>query len=108
MVEVCGLVEDLCGVGEDQEAVGEAFRDPEELKLVSGGLSFKVEPSPLAEIWGVGPEIDSDIPDVAREDPDEFALGLPELVVEATQDAFSREGLVVLNELAWEAGGGKG
>ena len=34
MVEVGGFVEDFGGIGEDEEAVGEAFRDPQELELV--------------------------------------------------------------------------
>ena len=107
MIEVGCFVEDFGGVGEDQEAMGEAFWDPEHLEGAFGGLGFEVEASPLAEVGGVAAKIDGDIPDVAGEDADEFALGLAELVVETSEHAFCGEGLVVLNEMRGEAGGGK-
>ena len=64
MVEVGGLVEDFGGVGEDEEAVGEAFGDPEELE----GVGAEVEAGPFAEVGGVGAEVDGDVPDMAGED----------------------------------------
>jgi hypothetical protein len=67
-----------------------------------------MESGPFAEVGGVAAEIDGDVPDAAGEDADEFALGLAELVVQATEYAFDGEGLVVLNELRGEAGSGKG
>jgi len=87
--------------------VGEAFGDPEELEVVVGGLGFEVESGPLAEVRGVAAEIDGDVPDMAGEDANEFALGLAELVVETTEHAFNRERLIVLNELRGKTGGGK-
>ena len=108
VVEVGGFVEDFSGVGEDEEAVGEAFGDPEELEIVVERLGFEVKSGPFAEVGGVAAEIDGDVPDMAGEDADELALRLAELVVQAAEDAFGGEGLVVLNELRGKAGGGKG
>jgi hypothetical protein len=108
IVEIGGLVEDFGGVGEDEEAVGEAFGDPEELEIVVGGLGFEVESGPFAEVGGVAAEIDGNVPDMAREDADEFTLGLAELIVQATEYAFDRKRLVILNELCGKRGGGKG
>ena len=39
------------------------------------GGAFEVESGPFAEVRGVGPKIDGDVPDVSGEDADEFALG---------------------------------
>jgi hypothetical protein len=54
VVEASGLVEDFGGVGEDEEAMGEAFGDPEELEIVVGRLGLEVESGPFAEVGGVG------------------------------------------------------
>jgi hypothetical protein len=107
VVKVGGFVKNLGGIGEDEEAVGEAFGDPEELEVVIGGLGFEVETGPFAEVRRVAAEIDGDVPDMSGEDADKFPLGLAELVVQATQDAFDGERLVVLNELSGKAGSGK-
>ena len=108
MVKVGGLVEDFGGVGEDEEAVGEAFGDPEELQVVARGLSFQVKAGPSSEVRRVAAEVDGDIPDMTREHTDEFALRPGELVVQAAKDAFDGEGLVVLNESGGKTGRGKG
>ena len=107
IVEIGGLVEDFGRVGQDEEAMGEAFGDPKELEVVVGRLGFEVESGPFAEVGGVAAEVDGDIPDMAGEDADEFALGLAELVVQAPEYAFDRERLVVLNELRGKTSGGK-
>ena len=104
VVEVSGFVEDFGGVGENEETVGEAFGDPEELEVVVRGLGFEVKAGPFAEVGGVATEVDGDVPDVAREDADELALGFAELIVQAAKDTFDRERLIVLNELGGEAG----
>jgi hypothetical protein len=88
--------------------MGEAFGDPEKLKGVAGGLGFEVESGPSAEVGGVAAEVHGDVPDMAGEDADELALGLAELIVQATEYAFDRERLVILNELGGETGCGKG
>jgi hypothetical protein len=67
-----------------------------------------VESSPFPEIGGVAAQVYGYIPDMAGEDADEFALGLAELIVQATKHTFDRERLVVLNELGRETGCGKG
>jgi len=108
VVEIGGFVEDLGGVGEDEKPVREAFGDPEELEVVVRGFGFEVEASPFAEVGRVATEIDGDVPDVAGEDADEFALGAAELIVQAAEDAFGGEGLIVLNELGGKTGRGKG
>jgi hypothetical protein len=107
VVEISGLVEDFGGVGEDEKAVGEAFGDPEKLKVVVGGLGFEVESSPLSEVGGVAAQVDCDIPDMTGEDADKFALGLAELIVQAAEHTFDRERLIVLNKLGGETGCGK-
>jgi hypothetical protein len=61
--------------------VGEAFGDPEELEVVGWGLGFEMEPGPFAEVGRVAAQIDGDVPDMAGEDADEFALRLAELIV---------------------------
>jgi len=107
VVEIGGFVEDLGGVGEDEKPVREAFGDPEELEVVVRGFGFEVEASPFAEVGRVATEIDGDVPDVAGEDADEFALWLAELVVEAPEYAFDGEGLVILHEFRRKTRGGK-
>ena len=92
MVEAGGFVEDFGGIGEDEEAMGEAFGDPKELE----GVGSEVEAGPFAEVGGVGAQVYGDVPDVAGEDADELSLGLAELVMEAPEDAFRGEGLVIL------------
>jgi len=87
--------------------VGKTFRDPEKLKLVAWRFGLQVESRPLPEVRGIAAEIDSDVPNVAGKDADELALGLDELVMQASEDAFSGEGLIVLDELGGKAGGGK-
>ena len=107
MVEVSGFVENFGGVGEDEEAVGEAFGDPEEFERVVGDWP-EVEAGPLAEVGGAAAEIDCDVPNVAGEDADELSLGPSELVVEPPEDSLGGEGLVVLNELGRQVVVGKG
>jgi predicted lipoprotein len=88
--------------------MGEAFGDPEELKVVTRGLGFEVEARPFAEVRGVAAEIDGDVPDMAGEDADEFALRLAKLVVQAAEHTLDREGLVILDEMGREARSRKG
>ena len=87
--------------------MGETFGDPEELEVVVGGLSFEVKAGPFAEVGRVAAQIDGDVPDMAREDADEFALRLAELVMQAAEYALDGERLVVLNELRGKTGGRK-
>ena len=84
--------------------MGEAFGDPKKLKVVARGLSFQVKAGPSSEVRRVAAEVDGDVPDMTGEHTDEFALGLGELVVQAAEDAFDGEGLVVLNESGGKTG----
>jgi hypothetical protein len=107
VVEIGSLVENLGRVGEDEEAVCEAFGDPEELEVIVRRLGFEVEASPFAEVGRVAAEIDGDVPDMPGEDADKFALGLAELVMQTAEHALDGKGLVVLDELFGETSGGK-
>ncbi len=104
MIEIGGFVEDLGGIGEDEEAVSEAFGDPEELE----GVGVEVEAGPFAEVGGAWAEVYSDVPDMAGEDADELSLGLSELIMEAAEDAFGGERLVILKKLGGKTGGREG
>jgi len=106
VVKIGGFVKDLCGVGEDEEAVSETFRNPKELQ-VANGRRFEVETSPLAEVWRIGSEVYCHVPDMAGEDADELPLRIGKLVMEASHDTSVRERLVVLCKLAGKPGCGK-
>lgn len=88
--------------------MGEAFGDPEQLDVIIPGLRFQVEAGPFAEAGRITTQIDSNVPYMAREYPDEFSLRLSELVVQTSEDAFYGKGLVVLDKLGWETGHRKG
>ena len=76
----------------------EAFGNPEELEFTLVIAGFEIERGPTAEVRRVATEVDSDIPDVAGEDADEFSLGMTELVVETAENAAGGKRLVVLSE----------
>jgi len=65
VVGVSGFVENFGGVREDEKAVGEAFRDPEKLNVVTWSLGFEMESCPFAEVRRVASKIDGDVPDMA-------------------------------------------
>ena len=98
VVEVGGLVEDFCSIGEDEEAVGEAFGNPEELEVVGGGLSLEVEAGPFAKVGRAAAEVDGDVPDMTGEDADQFTLRVAKLIMQTAEYALDGKGLVVLNE----------
>jgi hypothetical protein len=102
IVAACCFVEDLGGLGENEETMGKAFGNPEELELAVVIAGLEIECGPATEVGRVAAEIDGDVPDVAGEDADEFALWMAELVVEAAEDTARRKRLIVLGE-----GGGK-
>ena len=62
---------------------------------------------PLTEGWGALPDIKGDIPDFAVGALDELALGEGPLIMEATEDIFSGETEVILNEDVGEIEVGK-
>ena len=75
------VVDDEGFFAEGDEAVGEAFGDPEEVVVVFAE-EFGVE---LAEGGGVLADVDGDVPDFAFEAGDELALGVGPLVVESAE-----------------------
>lgn len=50
VVEVRRLVQDFSGFGEDQEAVGEAFGNPQKLEVAGRGERLEVEAGPSAKV----------------------------------------------------------
>jgi hypothetical protein len=98
VVAASGLVEDLGGIGQDEEAMRKTFGNPQELKFAVVVTGLKIERSPTAEVWRLRTEIDGDVPDVAGEDADEFSLGMTELIVKSAEDAPRGKRLVVLGE----------
>ena len=107
VVEIGCFVEDFGGLGDDEEAVGEAFGDPEKVEIAAVGEGFQIEGCPPAEVAGVAAEIDGDIPDVAGENAHQLALRAAELVVETAENALAGAGLIVLGEAGRKAGGGE-
>ena len=87
--------------------MSEALGNPEELEFSGFGQRLEVEPGPFAEVRGVAAQIDRHVPDMAGEDPDEFALGLTNLVMEATENPPCGKRLIILNEFRGKPGGGK-
>ena len=100
-VVVGGLVQEVGAVRGDQEAVGEARRDPQ-LAVV---LFAEFHPGPLAEGGRRFAQVDGHVEDAAAGDPHELALGLLDLVVQAAQHTLAGAGVVVLHEVRCEAGG---
>ena len=98
-VVVGALVEELSPRAGDQEAVGKSGWHPQLVLVV-----FTQELThPLAEGGRALAQVDGDIEDFAARDPHQFALGLAQLVVQATQDAVGGFAVVVLHELVVSA-----
>ena len=74
------------------------FGNPEEFEFAFFVARLEIEGCPATEVRRVAAEIDSDVPDVAGEDADEFALRMTELIVEAAEDSAGGERLIVLRE----------
>ena len=87
LIVVGGFVEEFGGFGEDEEAVGETFRNPEGVDFSFIGEGLEMEAGPFAEVGGVAAEVDGYIPDMAGEDADELSLRLAKLVVETSEDS---------------------
>lgn len=83
--------------------MGEALGDPKELEWIG----LEVEAFPFAEVWGIGAEIDCDVPNMAGKDANELPLRLSELIMEAAEDTFGRERLVILDEMSRQMEGGE-
>ena len=88
--------------------MSKAFGNPEQFELAVVIAGLEIECSPAAEVRRVAADIDGDVPDVAEEDADEFALRMAQLVVETTEDTARRKRLIVLSEDGRETERGKG
>jgi hypothetical protein len=108
VVEVCGLVQDFNRVREYEESVREALGDPKHLEFIVVGRRLKLQTNVASKVGRVAAEVDSNIPDAASEAADELALGTSELIVKAAKYSAAGEGLVILNEVAREAGASEG
>src|SRR3954463_14147705 len=86
------LVEDFGVLGEDKEAVREARRNP---RHAPGG-GIEIECHRPAESRGAAPEIDRNVEHLSDGDANELALRLAHLVVQTTQYAALRPGMIVL------------
>jgi hypothetical protein len=98
IVAASGLVEDLGGFGEDEEAMCEALGDPEQFELAVAVARLEVEGRPATEVGRVATEINGDVPDVSGEDAYEFSLGVTKLVMETPEYTARGERLIVLSE----------
>ena len=94
MVEVGDLIAEFCRIGKYQKAVGKALGDVE-LLLILLGQFYAV---PLAIGGRAGAQVNCHIEDPALDDPDQLALRVLLLEVEATKDTLDGHALVVLNE----------
>jgi hypothetical protein len=88
------FVVDARRFAEDAKTVGKAFGD-EELLVV---LVIELDRLPAHKSGGIGPDIDSDIPDGALDAKDEFILSRIRLVMEPAQGIFDGKRGVVLHE----------
>ena len=98
VVAASSLVEDLCGLGEDEKAMCKAFGNPKKLEFAFFVAGLEIESGPAPEVRRLAAKIDRNVPDMAREDADEFTLWVTELVMEATENATSGKRLIVLSE----------
>jgi len=107
VVKIGGFIEDFGGFREYEEAVRKALRDPKqfEFSLVVAGLQVKA--GPFAKVGRAAAEVDGDVPDMAGENTDEFALRFSKLIMEAAEDSLHREGLIVLDKARRETSSGK-
>lgn len=92
--EVGGLVEELGVFAEHHEAVREAGRNPH-LALVLRAQAFAY---PLAEGRRAATQVDGYVEYLAESGAHQFSLGLPDLVVQAAEDATGGTRMVVLDE----------
>lgn len=80
--------------------MGEAFRHPQ-LTVIVGGQTYG---NPFAEVRRAATDIDGHVEHFTGRDADQFALGVFQLVMQATQDALLRAGMVILDKLCIQAG----
>ena len=103
IVDISALVAEFGYVRKDQEAVGEAFGDVEHLLI----LGAEGHAHPLAIGGGAGAAVHSYVVDLSHGHPDQLALGLLLLEVQAPEDTPGAAALVVLDEGLVDARGGE-
>ena len=99
-VVVGGFVQEVGGVRHDDKAVGKALRNPHLLVVVFG--QFYTDP--LAKGGGAFADVHGHIKYGAVHHAHQFALGLLQLVVQATQHALGAAAVVVLHKVHIQAG----
>lgn len=70
------FVEHLGGLRENEEAMGEAFGNPQHLEFTVVIPRSQMKTGPLPELGRIAAQVDGDIPDVPGEYTDELTLGL--------------------------------
>ena len=81
------------------EAVGEAGGNP--YLTVAAGIES--DSRPLAEGGGTSADVHRHIEYLAGEHPHQFALRMPQLIMQAAQNAFHRFALILLHEVGGDA-----
>jgi hypothetical protein len=99
-VVVGGLVEEIRRFGDDEEAVGEARRQPEHAIV-----GFRqLDAGHLAEGRRAAADVHGDVEHRAARHAHQLALRLAQLVMQPAQHAAGGAGMVVLHELGADAG----
>ncbi|MNK83296.1 hypothetical protein D3C87_1031010 [compost metagenome] len=100
VVVVSGLVEEFSELAQYHETMGETFRHPQ-LTMVFGRQAHSHR---FSEVRRAAANVHGDIQYFTDSYPDQFALSVLQLVMQATQYAFLRARVVVLNELRVQTG----
>mgnify|MGYP004466861055 CR=1 FL=1 len=103
IVDISALVAEFGYVRKDQEAVGKTFGDVEHLLI----LGAEGHAHPLAIGGGAGAAVYSYVVDLSHGHPDQLALGVLLLEVQAPEDTPGATALVVLDEGLIDARGGE-
>lgn len=103
IVNISALVAEFGYVRKDQKAVGKAFGDAEHLLI----LGAEGHAHPLAIGGGAGAAVYSYVVDLSHGHPDQLALGVLLLEVQAPEDPPGAAALVVLDEGLVDARGGE-
>src|SRR5262249_32412434 len=93
-VQLGALVEEVGGLAEDAEAMGESGGNPQLARNLLGEL----QAHPPSEAGRAAADVDRDIEDLSPEDLDQLALPFGLLEMQSAQGAPDRAGVVVLDE----------
>lgn len=100
IVVVSRFIKEFRIVAQHHETMGKALRNPE-LAVVFGGKSHG---NPFAEVWRTTTDVDRHIEHFTGTDAHQFALGVLQLIMQATQHALLRARVIVLYELGFHSG----